>query len=426
MGSFDQVIRVHKQRKKYVVRRLLVAADGTETWEQIDTFSTRRDATAYRDSLIAQPPSEKMPINRFIDDFWLAPVRGMKPTAAESRKWAGAKIKTAFGTRPIGSVTQRHVESAVNTWQETLSPRSVAALLKRVREVFKLAMDDGLIRVNPAAKVKPPKIPNAKRPTWSPEELQQFLTIALDHRHAAAWWLVSATGLRRGELLGLEWTNLDWEAGTIQVVKTVVDARGKPLIQDDGKTVNAGREMPLDPVTLSVLREHRKRQLAEYDRYEVPKSRRSGFVFTAIDGDVQCPRSFHRTYMRLCDSSSVPPIHLHDIRHTFATQLLRHVTSMAELLAASQLMGHSTYTTTIELYGHALDTDMAQLQAKHGESLAKGLEHLLPAQAVPSTNVRYGILGQAQSTTGTTTRAGAGGSARREVRTIRHSSGTAG
>ncbi|MEZ5258201.1 MAG: tyrosine-type recombinase/integrase [Ilumatobacteraceae bacterium] len=143
---------------------------------------------------------------------------------------------------------------------------------------------------------------------------------------------------------------------------------GRPIVQDDGKTAAAYRVVPLDQRTCTLLQERREAQQLEYERLGLPQERRSDFVFTNVAGGHLDPRSFARSFEYLCELAGVRRIHVHDVRHTFATRMLRHVQTYGQLLALSRMLGHSSVTVTLELYGHAADGEAGLLHAAMMES----------------------------------------------------------
>jgi integrase len=156
---------------------------------------------------------------------------------------------------------------------------------------------------------------------WNAGELRQFLDAALGSHHFAAWYLSANTGMRRGEVLGLRWRDVNLEAGRLAVRRALISVAYE-IVESDAKTDRSERVVDLDTRTIKILREHQARQ---HDEREAIGSgyRDSGLVFAKIDGSPIHPESFSQAFERKARSAGVPRIRLHDLRHTHATLLLQ-------------------------------------------------------------------------------------------------------
>jgi integrase len=245
-----------------------------------------------------------------------------------------------------------------------LSRRSVAYLHTIVGKVFKTAVRDGLLRINPATAADVPSVAaqgdrHEQIHTWPRAVLADFLLRSKDHRHATAWLLLATTGLRRGEALGLGWQYVDLEEGRLSVVRilTEVAADGRP-VWSDPKTRRGRRVIALDPATVAALKALRTEQARE--RLAVgPGYVDHGLVFCRPDGTPWHPDRFTRTFQRKVRELGLPMIRLHDLRHTWATLALE---SDIHPKVVSERLGHSSVSITLDIYSHvspAMQTDAA-------------------------------------------------------------------
>jgi integrase len=183
--------------------------------------------------------------------------------------------------------------------------------------------------------------------TWTRDELRTFLSNAKDDRLYAAWVLLATTGMRRGELLGLRWTDLDFDNGHAAVRQTLSSVGGKVTFSTP-KTAKSRRNIPLDPATIEALRQHREAQDKERDTWaEVYTD--LDLVFCREDGSVVRPDTITRQFHELSKQAGVPLIRLHDVRHSYASLGLAagtHPKVMAERL------GHATVGITLDTYSH--------------------------------------------------------------------------
>lgn len=143
-----------------------------------------------------------------------------------------------------------------------LSARSVTYIHRIVSAALKDAVAWGLLPSNPAAAVRAPRFESPEMRTWSPEEVRRFLAAVADDRLYAMWVLLVSTGMRRGEVLGLRWRDLDLDRGALAVRQALTEVN-YTLTFSDPKTTKSRRRVSLDAFTVKVLRDHRVRTMAE-------------------------------------------------------------------------------------------------------------------------------------------------------------------
>jgi integrase len=209
-----------------------------------------------------------------------------------------------------------------------------------------------LLTRSPARRASPPSATAARSPearTWTPDELRTFLAEMREHHHRALFRLAAMTGLRRGELCGLRWADVDLDAGRLVVRRTITTVNHEPL-EGAVKTARSRRGVELDAATVAGLRAHRARQLQE--RLLVGAGYRDrDLVFARPDGEPWNPDSVGRAFARAIKRTTLPRIRLHDLRHTHATHLLAAGVNMK---IVSERLGHATVGFTLDVYGHAL------------------------------------------------------------------------
>ena len=199
-----------------------------------------------------------------------------------------------------------------------LSPRSVRYIHTILHRALRDAVRWGKLPRNPAEMADPPRSRAPEMKTWTQKgELRRFLASVEDDRLYAAWLLVSTTGLRRGELLGLRWSDLDFEAGRAAIRQTLSSVGGKVTFSTP-KTTKSRRSIALDPTTLVALRLHRDAQDAERAIW-VEVYTDLDLVFCREDGTPLRPDSITRRFHDLSLRANLPPIRLHDVRHTYAS-----------------------------------------------------------------------------------------------------------
>ena len=244
---------------------------------------------------------------------------------------------------------------------EGLSPRTVRYIHTIVHRMFKDAVRWGRLVRNPADAADPPRAASAGIPeivTWTAEQLGAFLHGMRDHRLYTAFLLLATTGMRRGEALGLRWSDLDLAGGRLAVRQTVIAVHHKVEFGTP-KTAKGRRTVMLDVVTVAALREHRKRQAAE--RLSIGAGWIDlDLVFAAADGTPLHPERFSRTFTEHVARLGLPAVPLHALRHGWATLALA---AGVHPKVVQERLGHATIAITLDIYSHAtsgLHSDAAE------------------------------------------------------------------
>ncbi|HTQ92499.1 MAG TPA: site-specific integrase [Streptosporangiaceae bacterium] len=233
-----------------------------------------------------------------------------------------------------------------------LSPRSVRLTLGRLKAALALAVADRVLDYNPAEHVELPDQQRRAGTTWSEAELRAFAATAATDRLAACW-LLSLLGMRRGEVLGLRWDDVDLSAGTVTIgrARVLVDGR---VIEKTPKSARGVRTLPVDPGVSAALTALSAAQMAELDAAG-PAYANSGYVAADELGQPLHPERYSDEFARLCRTAGVPVIRLHDVRHT-ASSLMATAGVPDHIRAA--WCGH-TVAVQVGTYTHARAEDLA-------------------------------------------------------------------
>jgi integrase len=201
--------------------------------------------------------------------------------------------------------------------------------------------------------VKPPRRPRTRRTVWKPEEIRTFLASIRDDRFAALFLLELTTGIRRGQVCGLKWCDVDLDAGRITVHDNRVVVGGRALDKAGGKTRNADQTISIDRATVAALRHWR--QLQDSEREFFGDAYHPGdYLFTYQDGRPPHPDTIRQRFDRLAAAAGLSRITFHDLRHSYATGALRAGISPKVI---SERIGHANVGFFLETYAHVLGND---------------------------------------------------------------------
>lgn len=235
---------------------------------------------------------------------------------------------------------------------EGLSPTSVGHVHRLLHKVLADALRKGLVVRNAAAAATPPKQVQPwehHNDVWTPEQMRAFLAAVAEDRLFALWRLLVMTGCRRGEAVGLHWSDLDLDDGAWTVRRALVVVNGQPT---EG-TPKSGRTrcISLDPATVAALRVHHRAQAAERLAWG-PAYQDSGYVFANEDGTLLHPNTLTKRFAALAERVGLPHIRLHDLRHSAITASLARGVPM---LVVSERAGHASTAFTMNQYGHVTE-----------------------------------------------------------------------
>lgn len=272
-------------------------------------------------------------------------------------------IDTAVSGKAVDERTAKAISKAVKMPLNTLfnqtsenggklSSNYMLHLHRLLSSILEKAVKWQVLLYNPCGRVEAPKLERKEAVYLDEVQAQELLTCLqaepLQYRTMVTLLLYS--GMRRGELCGLEWSHIDFDNGIIDICKSSLYLTDRGVFDDTTKTESSKRVIKIPVAALEILKEHRKEQI---------KSRLklgdqwidSDKVFTQWNGKPIHPDTITGWFSRFIKKNNLPPIHLHSLRHTNATLL---IASGADLRTVSKRLGHSNMTTTGNIYAHAI------------------------------------------------------------------------
>ena len=346
---------------------------------------SKRECTEKLAALKAQLggiPSDKLrPEMRVADwlDYWYEThckpnIRTSTQSGYEDR--IRLHIKPELGEIPLNRLTQNDLQqfyarlkksgrkTRTEYYGEGLSDRMVRMCHATCRSALQRAVQDGLIRTNPAEDCKLPPKKAREMQVLARDELQRFLIQAQAEGYYELFLLDLATGLRRGELLALQWDDLDFETGILTISKQVSLVRGK-IVMSVPKTKSSIRKLVLPPAVVQVLREYRE---SVHSRWMFPSP--------VLEDLPLNPGSVYDRLQLILEHANCKQVRFHDLRHTFATLALQNGMDVKTL---SAMLGHVSAATTLDIYTHST-SDMQHAAAR---KIDCGIGKAVPQKNIP-------------------------------------------
>ncbi|MDC8974666.1 tyrosine-type recombinase/integrase [Mycobacterium marinum] len=233
---------------------------------------------------------------------------------------------------------------------DTLSASSIRHILRVLRAALQDAVDEEMLSRNIARLVQLRVTDDRKVRSFTRAEAMRFLKTAETTRLYALWAVALSMGLRRGEALGLQWSDVDLDAERITIRRALHRVYGQ-LKLENVKTEGSVAVLPLPRTLVPILTNHRRRQLEEH-LAAGSAWRDTGLVFTTPQGGALEPRNVNRMFHRLCEKADVPQLRVHDLRHSCATLLF---TMGVQPATVQKILRHSSITVTTGTYVEVIE-----------------------------------------------------------------------
>jgi integrase len=268
-------------------------------------------------------------------------------TAERYRELADRQVIPNLGALRLQKLRPEHVEQWHGTLIKTgLAPRTVGHAHRLRARVLGYAVENGTIARNVAAIRKPPKVEEREIEILGADQIAEIRTKLIGHTLLPIVELALATGMRRGELLGLQWGDVDLDAGTLRVERSVEETRAGLRLKPP-KTRRGRRSTTLGEGAVALLRAHKVKQLELRLVLGLGKAEPATLVFSTVEGELLRPRNVTKAWSR-----TVPGKAFHSLRHTHASMLIR---AGVDILTISRRLGHSKAAITLDTYGHLIE-----------------------------------------------------------------------
>lgn len=319
-----------------------------------------------------------MTLGDFLLGHWLPEREGTVGRATHARDVKAIEhyLVPHLGDTPLRKLRPEHIRSlyqrlliAGGRRGGPLSAKTVTNLHRLLHPALRDAVERGLLPANPAAGVRPPdprRHPSDRRQakSWTATELGAFIAGTADSQHSMLFRLTAATGMRRGEILGLRWDDVRFDTSRLEITQALISIDYQ-LVFTRLKTRTSRRNVTLDPDTLAQLAHWRHEQATQLNAAGVTNEH--GLVFTRPDGKPIHPHTVSQAFDRAQRPLPVSPIRFHDLRHTHASLLLR---DRVPIKVVSERLGHANPAFTMTTYQHVIPGMQEDAAATFGQLLA--------------------------------------------------------
>lgn len=258
----------------------------------------------------------------------------------------------------------------VEYYGEGLSDRMVRSCHTTCRTALEKAVTEGLITVNPAIGCRLPPKKAKEMQVLTQDEIRRFLIQANEEGYYEFFLLELTTGMRRGEILGLQWKDVNFATGELHIRRQVVKKGAQTQITKP-KTKSSIRTLILPPDMLDILAEHKKNATCEWV-----------FPSPVKEGEPRNPDSLYGRFQKILKRAQCKKVRFHDLRHTFATMALENGMDIKTL---SAMIGHISAETTLNIYSHITDTMQRQAAVKIDREIG-GTDAQMPEPELPKAS----------------------------------------
>lgn len=272
-------------------------------------------------------------------ETWFKTVRSVGLVPRTASRFVGLLnnyIYPVIGRMELRDVKPQHIR-AVMTGMSHLGHGTQSTVLRMMRDIFDMAVEDQIILRTPVSSmIKARGKTTDEAEPLTPEQETALLEAAKGYPIYTAVYILSMTGLRRGELLGLMWSDVDYDAGVIHVRRHVVpDGSGAPVLEEGAKTKAGRRDVPIPKPLETYLK-------------SIQQSTKSVYVFPNSKGQLYSPAAFSSLWKTLNDRAGFHT-HPHQLRHTYATKLFECGLDIKDI---QSVMGHADVGITLRTYTH--------------------------------------------------------------------------
>jgi len=304
----------------------------------------------------SRPPSPT--VQDLLEQFWTEKSQGLGGRSVKPKTLVSYKqmiqhiVAHPIAQQPVANITAQDVQAFVTDWMATsYSKRTKFYVLRLLKMAFARAVERDIIPKNPAGYLKISQNTSAKRPTLSTEQVQQLRQALEREPQGLIIEFIVTTGVRLGEALGLTWGQIHWDTHQVTIAQQIVEVGNRAVLDTTLKTSSSHRTIPVPDDIIEKLARHREHQDLWSRHSRQHPLQESDFVFVTRHFTPILPSNVRRTFRRITQKLGWPRIHIHDLRHTYATHLYNHTKNIN---VVSETLGHASPAVTLSIYTHVM------------------------------------------------------------------------
>ncbi len=359
-GSY--LIRVscgYDTKGKQVIQSMTWKPSEGMTPKQIEK-ELNRQAVMFEDACMKGWQTKAIKFETFCEEWFEEYAKpNLRNTTYERLLQLRKRVYPAIGHLRMDKITPRQIQAFVNALSKEganertgkpLAPKTIRHNLSLISDVFSYAVKMGVVADNPCMKVTIPKGEVKEKQIYAPAEVERFLTLLNDEplKWRTFFTLDIYSGMRRGEMLGLEWKDIDFETGIVHIQRTSNYTKAKSIYTDTTKTENSVRFIKLPPEVIAILEKFKGEQESEKQRLG-DKWIENDRLFTKWNGLPMNPQTPYGWLKEFCEEHQFPFYGIHTFRHLHASLLIG---AGIDPTTVSGILGHSQVSTSLNIYGH--------------------------------------------------------------------------
>ncbi|NLN70318.1 MAG: site-specific integrase [Chloroflexi bacterium] len=337
-------------------------------------FKTKREANTWRIETLQKIQrglfyaGPKLTLSEYFDEWLVAREGSIKPkTLFQYRQIINKHINPVLGKIKINELQPAEIQALYNQKVESgTGIRTVGLIHSVLHCALNHALRLGIIYRNPSDAVYKPKAPKREMNILDESQVRALLIAARGKRHEALYKVAITTGMRKGELIGLKWGDLDWDTHQLNVQRQVQRVPGEGLKYSQPKTAAGRRMIYLGSDTLQSLKEHLQRQWFERE-FMGNRWQDHDLIFPSSIGTPLSQSNLDRDFKKLLREAELPNIRFHDLRHTAASLMLKQGVSIK---VVQERLGHSNAAMTLNVYSHVMPGMQEEVAEKMDEITA--------------------------------------------------------
>ncbi|MDE5577883.1 MAG: site-specific integrase [Oscillospiraceae bacterium] len=377
-GSYS--IRVscgYDTKGKQIIQSMTWKPSEGMTPKQIEK-ELKRQSVLFEEACMKGFQSKAVKFETFCEEWFEDYAKtNLRNTTYERLLQLRGRIYPVIGHIRMDKITPRQIQAFVNSLSKEganertgkpLAPKTIRHNLSLISDVFSYAVKMGVVAENPCSKVTIPKGEVKEKQIYTPAEVERFLTL-LNYeplKYRTFFYLMIYSGFRRGEMLGLEWKDVDFENNIISVRRTSNYTAKKGVYTDTTKTKRSQRTLKFPQFIMDMLKEYKEQQDAEALRLG-DKWVETDRLYVKWDGRPMQNGTPYFWLGEFCEKHDLPFYGLHSFRHLFCSLL---VNQGVDIVTVSGALGHSCVSTTSNVYCHMFQ----EAQAKVSDAVANALD----------------------------------------------------